>query len=275
MLDKIIIDNEKVHNKIANKYNSRHIEIYNDIEQSRINNVISKLLELINKNNDKIEVLDYWSWTWNLTKFFLQNNCNVTSIDISDESLNFLQKLFLKYKKKLTVKKFDWYDIPFKDLSFDVVATYSVLHHIPDYMKAISDMIRVIKKWWYLYIDHESNINHWNPSNNLLKYRKLYDSLYHKVKSIVFTWEIFEFSFWKWVFIRKFINPRYVVEGDIHVWKDDFIDWEKIINYLEDNWFEIVENVDYLQYHPYVSVDIYEKFKNNVSDTKYIIARKK
>jgi len=32
MFDKIIIKNEKIHNLVAKKYNSRHIEIYNIIE---------------------------------------------------------------------------------------------------------------------------------------------------------------------------------------------------------------------------------------------------
>jgi hypothetical protein len=49
MLENKIIENEKIHNKIAKKYNYKHIEIYNNIEQSRINNIIIKLL---NKNTE-------------------------------------------------------------------------------------------------------------------------------------------------------------------------------------------------------------------------------
>lgn len=274
MIDPKVKENEKIHNLVAEKYNARHIEIYNKIEQSRIDLVIKNLLKKIN-NDSSIQVLDYWSWTWNLTKFFLQNSCEVTSLDISNESLDILKKLYADYSNNLHIKKFDWYVIPSEDRTFDIVATYSVLHHIPDYMRALDDMLRVIKIGWYIYLDHEHNINHWNPSGDLSEYTGLYNSFFYKLKSILFTWEVFEFNFWKGVFIRKFINPKYANEWDIHVWKDDYIDWEKIIIHLTNNWFEIIENIDYLQYHPYVSIENYNLYTQKVNNMKYIIARKK
>lgn len=273
MKDSKIQENEKIHNLIAKKYNSRHIEIYNNIEQSRLDQVIKKLLEKLDQNFSP-RILDYWSWTWNLTKFFLQNNCKVTALDISDSSLYVLKKLYNTHSENLSIQKFDWYQIPFSDWDFDVLATYSVLHHIPDYMKALEEMTRVIKKWGYLYIDHEHNINHWTPSKELLEYNSLYSSFFHKLKSILLSLEIFEINFWKGVFIRIFINPKYANEWDIHVWKDDHIDWDLIISYLSNNWFEIIENVDYLQYHPYVSIEKYNSFKEKVNNMKYIIAKK-
>jgi hypothetical protein len=141
-------------------------------------------------------------------------------------------------------------------------------------MKALKDMLRVIKKGWYIYIDHEHNINHWNPSNDLLEYYKLYNTFSHKLKSIFLTWEILEINFWKWIFIRMFINNKFANEWDIHVWKDDYINWDTIISYISDNWFEIIENIDYLQYHPYVSIKDYDFFKERTSNMKYLIAKK-
>ncbi len=273
MTDIIIKENENIHNIVAKKYNSRHIEIYNEVEQSRIRWVIRDIIQNI-ENQSSIHVMDYGCWTWNLTKFFLENGCKVVSLDISDESLHLLEKLNERYKDNLSTKKFDWYEIPFEEWTFDVLATYSVLHHIPNYMEAIKDMTRVIKNGGYLYIDHEHNANHWNPSSSLLEYSKLYNSLLSKIKSIILNWEIFEYNFWKWMFIRRFINPKYANEWDIHVWKDDHIDWENIIIYLTSNWFEIIENIDYLQYHPYVSTEDYNLYSKKVNNMKYIIARK-
>ena len=39
-------------------------------------------------------------------------------------------------------------------------------------------------------------------------------------------------NYFDWV-IRKFINPRYRREGDIHVFPDDHIEWDKIIEVVE------------------------------------------
>ena len=92
---------------------------------------------------------------------------------------------------------------------------------------------------------------------------------------ILISWEVFEFSFWRGVFIRKFIDLKYANEWDIHVWRDDYIEWDKITKHLVEKWFEIIEDVDYLQYHPYVPIEKYNEIKNRANNMKYIIARKK
>jgi len=273
MID-LIKDNELVHDKVAKKYDWRHIEIYNEVEQNRIGSVIDSILKKFHKEKSSLKVLDYWAWTWNLTKFFLKNNCKVTSLDISEESLSLLQKSYSSYGN-LEIQKFEGYEIPFEDWSFDIVATYSVLHHIPDYIKALEDITRVINKGWILYIDHEHNKNHWNAWPELIAYTNSYNSFSNKLKTIISSGEILEFNFWKGVFIRQFINPKYANEWDIHVWKDDYIEWESIITYLTDHGFEIIADIDYLWYHPYISIEDYNLSKEKVNNMKYLIARKK
>lgn len=271
-MSELIQKNEILHDKVSKKYNYKHIEIYNDIEQNRLTKLINSILVLINKNN--IEALDYWSWTWNLTWHFLSKWCSSFALDISQKSLDVLKNKFFNYQNKLNIIKFEWYDIPIENDKFDLVGIYSVLHHVPDYIYALEDIYRVIKKWWYLLIDHEANNNYWNPDNYLLEYNKLSNDFFKKLKNIFISWELFEYWFWKSIFIRKFVNDRYRAEWDIHVFKDDHIEWDLVKEKLKNLWFEIVEENDYLLYNINVSIEEYEKYNKKTSNTKYIIAKK-
>ena len=51
------------------------------------------------------------------------------------------------------------------DNSIDFIATYSVLHHIPDYILTVKEMCRVCSPGGVIYIDHEQNEEYWE--NNL------------------------------------------------------------------------------------------------------------
>ena len=270
--NKIILKNKYLHDKLSNKYNKRHVEIYNLYEQERLSKTIKKVLKY-GKWKDS-SVLDFWAWTWNLTHFFLENLCYVTALDISTNSLKTLSTNYKEHKQKLTTKVFNGENIPFKDQTFDIIATYSVLHHIPDYLSAIKEMIRVIKKWWILYIDHEANKNKRHKPKDLKKHYINTNKLSQKLKQIFNTWEFFEFDFWKWVFIRLFINKRFRNEWDIHVFVDDHIERDKIKLVLKNNWMEIIEDKDYLLYNKNISIEEHNQVKDKINDTKYIVAKK-
>ena len=61
--------------------------------------------------------------------------------------------------------KINGYDLSnIDDNHLDLVAVYSVLHHVPDYLKIIEEMIRVSKPGGVLYIDHEVSPSYWNQS---------------------------------------------------------------------------------------------------------------
>jgi len=264
--------NKKIHNKICSTYNSKHKEIYNDYEQNRLSWCIDNLLELSPTNEPY--VLDIWSWTWNLTKFFLEKNCNIVSSDVSKKSLDYLEKRF-NYNKKLSTKIITWEDLPFDDNIFDITVTYSVLHHIPDYLNTVKEMIRVTKSWWIIFIDHELNENKWNNSIILQEYYNLCsENLITKLKRLFVKLEIFDFKKWYSFFIVKFINPRFQLEWDIHVWNDDHIEWNKIKGVLLDNNCEIIKEMDYLLYNINVDLEIFNSYKDKISDTKFLIIKK-
>ena len=74
--------------------------------------------------------------------------------------------------------------------------------------------------------------------------------------------------------VRRLRNPRYKREGDIHVWPDDRIEWDKIEQVLAGRGFEIVLKQDYLAYRDIYKLDVYNQYKDKCSDQRLLIARK-
>lgn len=264
--------NAEAHNIIADVYDVKHSEIYNAIEQKRLEQTIEALLSNVSKNNPNI--LDFGSGTGNLTLKFLNKGCFVTACDISQKELDILMKKVIN-NKNLKVSLLRDKKLPFEDNSFDIVATYSVLHHIPDYLFTIKEFIRVLKPGGYIYIDHEANEHKWKPNTFLKEYNNLtrQTPFEHFIK-LLKTGELFTQNFLKSALIISFLNKRYKREGDIHVWMDDHIDWLKIFKILAENNCSVIEDIDYLMYKPKCQLQWYEKYKNNCTDTKYVFIEK-
>jgi len=263
--------NIETHNKNAKDYNKDHYEIYNSYEQNRIDKTIERLLGFF--KDDKIRVLDFGAGTGNLTLKFLKHNCWVTACDISSKSLEIIKEK--NNYKKLKLVTFDGKKLPFPDNFFDIVAVYSVLHHIPDYLFSIKEMIRVTKKSGFIYIDHEANKNRWNPNNYLLEYYKKtkQTKIEHLIK-LIKTRKLFTLDFIKTFFIKIFINRKYRREGDIHVWKEDHLNWDEIKDLIKKENSKIIKEKDYLMYKPQGKIDSYNKYKDKCNDTKYLLIKK-
>lgn len=267
-----IKDNAEAHNIIADVYDVKHPEIFNAIEQRRIEQTIEALLNKVGKNNPKI--LDFGSGTGNLTLKFLNKGCFVTACDISQKELDILMKKVIN-NSNLKICLLEDKKLPFEDNSFDIVATYSVLHHIPDYLFTIKEFIRVLKPGGYIYIDHEANENRWKPNTFLKEYNNLTrQTLFEHFIKLLKTGELFTYNFIKSALIISLVNKRYKREGDIHVWVNDHIEWPKIFKILTEKNCDVIEDIDYLMYKPKCQLELYEKYKNNCTDTKYVFIKK-
>jgi ubiquinone/menaquinone biosynthesis C-methylase UbiE len=263
---KLIQDNITVHNKIFKEYDQRHAEIFNDVEQARLRQALTQAIEQIRTDSVKKTVLDFGCGTGNLTNHLLHLKVSVVAADVSE---NFLTQLSSKYQSNESIKtaKLNGQDLSnFPVDTFDMVSTYSVLHHIPDYLAAVKELIRVTKPGGIIYIDHEVNEKYWERTD-------IYSDFLKKVVVKTDWSKYFKLSNYYTRLVQIF-NPRYQFEGDIHVFADDHIEWPKINQLLVDHDCEVLNKEDYLLFKNNYDPDIYDNFKNKCTDMAVLIARK-
>jgi ubiquinone/menaquinone biosynthesis C-methylase UbiE len=157
------------------------------------------------------------------------------------------------------------------DACFDLVVTYSVLHHVPDYLAIVREMGRVLKPGGVLYLDHEVTEDYYQRPpvyvEFLQKARPRVD--WRRLLSLVLDVRGYIHI------VRRLANPRYKKEGDIHVWPDDHIEWDKIEQVLAAQGFEVVLKHDYLLYKAIYDLQVYNEYKDRCADERVLIARKK
>ncbi len=263
--EKQIHSNIIAHDKIVHLYEKMHKEIFNDAEQTRLYAALEKASHLATSGNGQLKALDYGCGSGNLSAHLLKLNLNVVAADVSGDFLKLVQHRHQTNRlSTLLLNGNDLSNIPSNE--FDLVATYSVLHHIPDYLGAIQEMARVCKPGGVLYFDHENNDEYWSGKPDYKLFRK---------KAMRFNWMKF-LSFSNYVHkVKRIFNPRYTNEGDIHVWQDDHIDWKKITENLLLMNFEVVFQHDYLLSNKLYRTEVYNEYKNQLTDTRVMAFRKK
>ncbi len=226
-------------------------ETFNRFEQARIGRMISKVVDLLPLKGWKPKALDVGAgMTGNLSLKFLDRGCEVVAADISADclkSLNFLAKNDRNLIEVMVTSR----NLPFLDERFDIVAAYSVLHHIPDYLHTVKEMLRVARKGGLIFIDHEAKRDRYFPEGYLREYYSLSE---------------------RTVRIRGTgVNRK---SNEIHVYPDDHIEWERIKDIVKNFGCEIIYEKDYLLYQPKLGLDRYNEFKGKCSDMKTVIIRK-
>jgi ubiquinone/menaquinone biosynthesis C-methylase UbiE len=274
MLDeKQIQFNKQANDGISGKYDCLHNEIFNPIEQQRLGRALKTAIEAVKTNSTapgELTALDYGSGSGNLTRHLIEAGINTVSADVSDGFLNLIERNFSHTGLSKTMK------INGKDLSgietgqFDLAATYSVLHHVPDYMQIVKEMCRVLKPGGVLYIDHEVNESYYQRPAQYIEFLKKARPIINLKRCLRLLLDIKGYKH----IVRRLINPRYKREGDIHVWPDDHIEWDKIEQLLIAEGLEIVLKEDYLLYKSGYDVDVYNEYKDKCTDERLLIARK-
>jgi SAM-dependent methyltransferase len=195
---------------------------------------------------------------------------DVSSADVSEEFLNMINTKYKNYKNKPKTILLNGENLSnIKSNSYDIVATYSVLHHIPEYLQIISEFYRILKKGGIMYLDHEVNENFWNRSKDYTIFLKK-----AKIPYIISNYKNYiSFDTIKTRLIQ-IKNPRYRPEGDIHVFKDDHIEWKKIEKVIKKLGGEIKLEEDYLLYKKGYPKKLYNQYKNKCSDYKLMLIKK-
>lgn len=265
-------ENIRAHNKVAARYDKIHDEIFNDIEQARIRDAVALAVEAVNSSGRPLQAMDVGCGSGNLTRHLIDLGVATVSADISENFLKLIERDFSHTGLSRTLK-INGRDLAnTDDCTFDVAATYSVLHHVQDYLHLVGEMCRVLKHGGILYIDHEANETRYSKS---AEYAEFLKSATPKGVILRKYLRLLESPGFYVNFIRKRIEPRFTGEGDIHVWHDDYIEWNKIEQTLLAENFEIILKRDYLLYRSSYSREIYELYKNKCNDMTMLLARKK
>ena len=269
--DEQIQFNKDVNDRLSRKYERLHGDIFNAIEQERLKKALRKAAQAVTTGAKPLKALDYGCGSGNLTRHLIELGMETVSADISEGFLALIERKFSQtgLSKVLTINGKDLSNVPSNE--FDFVATYSVLHHVPDYLQIVKEMTRVVKPNGIIYIDHEVVESYFQRPKEYIEFlRKARPAIDFKRYLRL----LLEVKGYKHIF-RRLMNPRYKREGDIHVWPDDHIEWDKIEQLLISEGFEIVLKEDYLLYKSSYDLDVYNEYKDQCADERVMIARKK
>ena len=255
----------------AAAYERVHGDIFNSIEQQRLRSMLLDAVKSVRTGAGRVKALDFGCGSGNLTRHLIELGAHTTSADLSDDFLKDIRHKFSAsgLSETLKLNGRDLADVP--DAQFDLAATYSVLHHVPDYLAIVRELCRVVKPGGVLYIDHEATETYYRRPPAYVEFlRKArprvnwrrYLSLALDVRGYVHI-------------LRRLRNPRYKREGDIHVWPDDHIEWDKIEAILADEGFEILVRRDYLLYKAIYDLAVYHEYKDRCADERVLIARRR
>jgi SAM-dependent methyltransferase len=271
--DQLIERSIRRYRRAHSRYEARHPEIFNDVEQARLR----AALERACGDAPGGRALDFGCGSGNVTARLLELGMDVTAADLSPE---FLQDVERRYGvPTLRLNGRDLAGVP--DGSFDLVAAYSVLHHIPDYLAAVRELARVTAPGGIVYLDHEANEGFWAP-----------DGCAHHLRIEWQERRLTAPGFWnperrRWqrylmpskyaLGVRLLFDPDYLfgVEGDIHVWAEDRIEWDRIVEALEESGCAVAWREQYLNYNPEYPEDLYEAYRDRgCSDMTALAARR-
>jgi len=267
IVDKQIKRNISAHNKYASAYASVHSEIFNPVEQERLRVCLQRAVSELATQGESKWALDFGCGTGNVTRHLLDLDLRTISADVSTRFLRMIEEKFAATGRSETLK------LNGKDLAtlesarFDVVTAFSVLHHIPDYLRAVRELIRVTKPGGVIYLDHEHSPSYWEPDGDLRTFLRL------AKESSVGERPRRPWLSRKLVRLRRVWDRRYQPEGDIHVWCDDHIEWDRIEDVFAEECCEILLRNDYLSFKPHYPEDLYECFRAKCADMRVMAVR--
>jgi SAM-dependent methyltransferase len=263
--------NRTAHDALGAGYDSGHPEIFNPIEQERLREAIARAVSLA--GGAGIRALDVGSGTGNLTSHLIASGARVVAADLSPRLLDVVRERFAG-RGLDSVVALNGHDLRgVADAAFNLVVTYSVLHHVPDYLCLVREMARVTAPGGLVMIDHERSESSWTSSEYQAFLRDavvwpprrwwywLQPSRYWKRVRPLFEW-------------RRWGNPRWMPEGDLHIWPDDHIEWRRIEATLAECGCEVVTRDQYLLFEPRYRREAWERWRARTHDMQLLIARR-
>lgn len=257
--------NIRVHDRLAARYERTHDEIFNPVEQTRLRAALARAKKALRTGAEPPRALDFGCGSGNLTRHLLELGFEVVAADVS---AGFLRRIEARHRgEPVTTRRLDGESLAgIADGSFDLVAAFSVLHHIPDYLGAVAEMARVTRPGGIVYLDHEHSPGYW------------LDHAGHRAfvgRARRFDWRKYLVPANYYGKLRRMLfDPHYSNEGDIHVWPDDHVEWSAIERLLAARGFEPLFREDYLAFRGSYRRDVYEAHRDRLADMRVMAMRK-
>lgn len=271
--DAAIAWNVRAYDVVASTYDASHPEIFNPVEQARLSSAVRDVLAACAYAGDAPRVLDVGAGTGNLTAHFIEAGAAVVSADVSPGCLRVLSKRF-RGTDRHAVQLIDGRSLGvFADGAFDVAACYSVLHHVPDYAALVAEMARVVRPGGLVYIEHERHDASWHDP---VRGQFLREAWVLPPKR----WTRFLDPRRYWIRIRsllqwhRWLDRRWMPEGDLHIWPDDHIEWARIESRARDAGVVPLFVRDHLLFEPHYDRSAWELWKDRVTDYRMWVGRK-
>lgn len=264
-----IAENRAAHDRGASAYERRHGEIFNPVEQKRLAAKISQAAGLLGDGDGDRIAIDYGAGSGNVTAHLLREGFITIAADVSPRSLEILRQRFSGMGTCRTVLLEDAMLPQIADGSVDLVASYSVLHHIPDYLAALRELARVVRRGGVLYIDHEASPALWTDQpayREWLSCRNTFAWYSDQLRHLTWNWPLYR--------LHRLRDPRATEEGDIHVWPDDHINWDAVATTLTACGMIAADIDDYLVYRRHFDESCYERVRMRCSDTRAALFRR-
>lgn len=256
--------NIAIHDRIAHKYEKMHGEIFNSIEQLRLRQLLERALSEVRTGRPIPSALDMGCGSGNLTGHLLEIGAEVTAADVSAGFLHLVDKRY--FGRAMKTHQLNGRDMSeLADESFDLVATYSVLHHIPEYLGACAEMARVCRRGGVVVVDHEASPNVWQADPLLEQFRR---------EATPFDWGKYTKAANYLHRLWRLFDPKHSNEGDIHVWPDDHIDWDQITEVMTEGGLKPVLKEDYLLFRKLYRQEVYDRYKARCADMRVMIFRR-
>lgn len=272
-----IAENRAAHDRLGGGYDARHPEIFNEIEQARLIASVARAVAAITSATPPGErvMLDVGAGTGNLTDKLLAHPGRVRASDLSERMVRDLARRH-EGSGRVEAMVLNGTDLrPLADASVDLVGAYSVLHHVPDYLALVADMARVVRPGGVILIEHEKAPQYWTPSDALREF--LDHAVVWPEKRL--TRFIDPRRYWARVrpllVWQRWSDPRWMPEGDLHIWPDDHIEWDGIEARLRAARCDTVLVEDHLAYEPRFDRTAWERARSVAADTRVFLARKR
>jgi SAM-dependent methyltransferase len=219
--------------------------------------------------------LDFGCGGGNVTRHLQTLGFAVTAADVTPAFLEIVAERF--GVETLLLPGGDMSVLP--DAAYDLITVYSVLHHIPDYLGTVQALVRKLRCGGVLFIDHERTDNYWVPDQALRSYRHALSEAGARRY-----WDP-DRRRWQHLVRAAVVPSRHLArvrkwrglndEGDIHVYQDDHIQWERVRASLEESGADVVARDEYLHFAGRASEAVWTRWRDRCADMGYVIARRR